>query len=199
MRKTGSKSRSTSLTTSKTLNKIFDEISDKFKLIDKKQLTHDEELRTHGEEIEKANERIIQAKEINNQAIKDSSFHVDTQVRNIVDDIIGLKKMTSDHDREIKQHTTNFQLNSSQITLIFSQIEKLLVDVESLRINKVEKEAHVEDVKSIWDSIRKAEFKINEHYNHLLTIENFVEKYATIRTQSQISEVLHTCLDKKYK
>ena len=107
--------------------------------------------------------------------------------------------MTSDHDREIKQHTTNFQLNSSQISLIFNQLEKLIVDVESLRINKVEKEAHVVDVKSIWDSIRKAEVKINEHYNHLLTIENFVEKYATIRTQSQISEVLHTCLDKKYK
>ena len=83
--------------------------------------------------------------------------------------------------------------------MLFTQFEKLVVDVESLRINKVEKEAHVEDVKSIWDSIRKAEVKINEHYNHVLTIENFVEKYAPIRTQSQISDVLHTWLDKKYK
>lgn len=107
-----------------------------------------------------------------------------------------MKKTVSSHEGEISQHNLNFSLNENKFSLLFSQFEKIMVDCESLRNNKVEKDAYVEDVKSICSSIRDAELKIDENYNHLLTVENYVEKYSPMRTQTQISEVLRACLGK---
>ena len=37
----------------------------------------------------------------------------------------------------------------------------------------------------------------DKHRNHSLTLENFMEKYVPMRIQSQISETLNSCLDRK--
>lgn len=57
------------------------EINENFDAVKKKQAFHDDEIRTILGEIEKANERIIQAKEINIQAIRTNSSHIDAQIK----------------------------------------------------------------------------------------------------------------------
>lgn len=71
--------------------------------------------------------------------------------------------------------------------------------MQDLDNNKLEKQTHIDSVKSIWESVRGCEVNQNEHYNHTLTLENYCEKYAPMHTMTQISEVLHFTLDKKYR
>ena len=177
----------------------FSEIDGRFQILEQGQVNNKQNIDYCINELHLANEKIIKAKEANNEAIIQQSRHVDSQIKSLVDDIIELKNFTNDHENRIRQHHTEIKGIQSNIQMISSQIEKLMLDWQDLNNNKLDKEAHVESAKSIWESVRELEIKVNDHYNHTMTLENYLEKYAPMHTQNQISEVMHSWLDKKYK
>lgn len=74
---------------------------------------------------------------------------------------------------------------------------KILRDIEMLCQEKAEKKNVHDDIKKINDTLLEHSKTLEDHHNHTLTIENFLEKYLPIKVQSQISETLKAIGDKK--
>ena len=62
------------------------------------------------------------------------------------------------------------------------------------------------DIKKVMQELNKIHEQSNghsktlqDHHNHTLTIENFIEKYLPIRIQTQISDTVKAITDKKLK
>jgi chromosome segregation ATPase len=169
----------------------FSKIAERFDEIHKANESNAENIRSIILDIEKANERIIQAKEMNNKFINENTHNIGSQIKYIVDDIVELKITTSSHHRSIAEYGANFINNDNQIKLLYEQMEKAIKKIQQMSNDKLDKITNTENMKTIWESIRESQVQINQHYNHVLTIENFVDKYAPMRTMTQISDLLH--------
>ena len=106
----------------------FSEIDGRFQILEQGQVNNKQNIDYCINELHLANEKIIKAKEANNEAIIQQSRHVDSQIKSLVDDIIELKNFTNDHENRIRQHHTEIKGIQSNIQMISSQIEKLMLD-----------------------------------------------------------------------
>ena len=98
---------------------------------------------------------------------------------------------------EIDQSATeNFK---TQISSLKENQGKIFRDIEALNQEKADKKMMLDETKQINKTLKKHTYVLEDHHNHSLTIENFMEKYIPIKIQSQISETMKSVLDKKAK
>ena len=87
----------------------------------------------------------------------------------------------------------------AQLTsLKFSQ-ENVLMNIERLKQEKADHKQIFDETKKLKENLQIHTKTLEDHHNHSLTIENFMEKYVPITIQTQISDTLKSILDKKMR
>jgi len=87
----------------------------------------------------------------------------------------------------------------TQLTSLKLNQGKILRDIEILKQEKADHKQIFDETKKIKETLQVHTKTLEDHHNHSLTIENFMEKYIPITIQTQISDTLKSIIDKKMK
>ena len=81
-------------------------------------------------------------------------------------------------------------LNAEKIDIIFRDVTAMYRDLGNLENSKMDKQQTTNQFTDLKKNYDKLYTEISLKENHIVTIENFIEKYLPVRILSQISEVL---------
>ncbi|CAI2385161.1 unnamed protein product [Moneuplotes crassus] len=158
--------------------------------------------------IKSRNETIAKNQDSNNEAM----FKIREQINSKNEEI----------ETKIEERFNEFQVTISEfqnmITVLETQIDqaaidnfktqlaslkltqgKILRNIEVVKQEKADQKQTFDEVTKINEILQAHTKKIEDQYNHTMTVENFMEKYIPITIQTQISDTLKSIIDKKMK
>jgi hypothetical protein len=91
----------------------------------------------------------------------------------------------------LAEHSTTISIATENINILQKESQAMYRDICNLENIKVDRAVFKEELTEVNHNYAKLYTMISMKENHMITIENFIEKFLPVRVLTQISEVIN--------